>query len=414
MRNYRRFTPSSRNRFCSIYEGACVTHEGSLGFDYIYSDEDAGGHVQVCPRRGGKEHGLFTYRSAYGADGRISVPCGETPTASASDVVNGFGFQDTYAPENAARGTLLDMLQLPATATVSFSCDGFPSTVPAILRRIPTQYLTVGNTVTVDLEGIFEAAEWMPLEIQPEVGDEAIASVDMVGTRLRIHPLADGETEVLLNAVNEYGSTVNAFSISVGEFVDLFWYHSGPDYHAGVFHSRLIPVGSTCGRFSCGPVEGHNSVEPSHGTHCLLQERLSPEWGSVRFRYESSEGGETGERLFEICPHPTAYPKNRPGWYTYLVPRGGGMAGCFEGEEHAQRRFLFEGNGFRLVNGTVTEVPSLESPPLVGIRFYGPLGYANSMVSDGLSVSAQLGVDDFVVAEHVCRQTPWLGRGSDG
>ena len=86
-----------------------------------------------------------------------------------------------------------------------------------------------------------------------------------------------------------------------------------------------------------------------------------------------------------------------------LVPRGGGMAVCFEGEEHAQRRFLFEGNGFRLVNGTVTEVPSLESPSLVGIRFYGPLGYANSMMSDGLSVSAQLGVDDFVVAEHVCR-----------
>lgn len=400
-----------RDRYCTVSEYTCLTHSGSLSFDYTYSSEGAVRHVQVCPRRGGKEHGLFTRRWGAGADNGIGIDdppvhCGVTPTAPASEVIAGFKLPAAYDPDAWAgpRLELLDMLQLPAATTVSFSCDGFPNTVPVVSRRIPIQYLTVGNSVAIDLDGVFEAAEWIPLAIYPEVRDPMVASVELVGTTLRIHPHTDGETEVLLNAVNEYGSTVNDFSISVGEFVDIFWQQSD-----GVFHFTSIPESSVCGNISCGSVRGYDRrVEPSSNGRCPLREQLKPGFGSVRFRYESSESGETGKRLFEVCPHPTAYPKNLPGWYTYLIDARGGWALCndygtSDVHEHAQLRFLLEGNGFRLVNGTITEIPSLETRLTVGIRFYGPLGYANSMMEDGLSVSAQLGVDDFVVAEHVCR-----------
>lgn len=402
--------PRPGKRVCWISETTRLTHGGALSFDYSYSSEGTIGSVQVCPRRGGKERGLFTYRTGWGERRRFGdhdpdVYCGVTSTARAHEVVRGLSFQSTYEEETVSR-SLLDLLELPPATTVSFSCDGFPNTVPVTIRRLPTQYLTAEHSVTIDLEALFESADWTPLTIHPEVRDNTVASVEVVGTTLRIHPLANGETEVLLNAINEYGSTVNAFSISVGEFVDLFWHRQG-----GVFHSRSVPADdfyeSPCGDYACGRVEGHQGVEPGADGRCPLYEQLKPDWGSVRFRYESSEKAETGERLFEVCPRPAAYPKNLPGWYTYLVDRRGGWRPCnrpgtIDRAEHAQLRFLFEGNGFRLVNGAVIEIPSLESRPVVGIWFPGPFGYGAGEIG-GLDVRTQLGVDDFVTAERVCR-----------
>lgn len=415
---------SGAERFCSFYEGACVTKgglrsdQGFLSFDYAFSSEGAVGHVQVCPRRGGKEFGLSSYRMGSGAlrgrDYDPSVYCGTSTSPASEVIVDRFRFRDTYDPEMHA-GELLDMLQLPATTTVSFSCDGFPDTVSVISRRMPIQYLTVGNSVTVDLDGVFEASEWMPLAIYPEVRDEAVARVELVATTtLRIYPLAEGETEVLLNAVNEYGSTVSTFSISVGRYVDIFWEHR-PGYYrgwGGVFYIDSVPEGdpfeSLCGTYSCGHVEGYDYVEPSSDGTCPLYEKLTPAWGSVRFRYESSEDSETGERRLKVCPFPASYPKNPPGWYSYLVNSEGVSVACHtQDREHARRRFLFEGNGFRIVNDP--RDPSLGH----GIRFDGPLGYANSMMDGGLRVSTQLGLDELHLDADVCRAEDHVWQGTN-
>ena len=403
---------------CSISELTCLTHKNSLGFDYRYSGEGGVGHVQVCPRRGGSDYGLSTLRLGLGADGGgfaddgPPVYCGLTSAASAYEAGTAFDLPRTYAPE-AASATLLDMLKLPADTEVSFSCDGFPSTVPVVSRRIPTQYLTAGNVVTVDLEGVFEAAEWMPLAIYPEVRDENVASVELAGTTLRIRPLADGETEVLLNAVNEYGATVGAFPISVGEFVDIFWYLKGGKYG----WSKVAP-GTECGDVACGRVDGHDYVEPSPGPpdcnvdeggfcqvrprsdeHCPRYSALQPEWGSARFRYESSADAETGERVFEVCPRPggetcwsgSKYPKNTPGRKTFLVDRRGVSASCYD--ESPQVRFLFGDGGFALSKGE-------DGVARIGWYAGGPLPH-----SAALPFHAQVGVDydDVVLAPDLCR-----------
>ena len=405
------------DRFCRFVDVTSWTHRPYLGFDYRYSSEGAVGLVQVCPRRGGKEHGLFTYRLGQGKQNRFGndpdVYCGVTATVPASEVIGGYGLPDLYAPEAMSK-SLLEMLQLPADTKVSFSCDDFPYTVPVISRRIPVQYLTVGNTVTVDLEGVFEAAEWTQLAIYPEVDNKAIASVEVVGTVLRIHPLANGDTEVLLNAVNEYGTTVSTFPIAVGEFVNVFWYLRG-----GTFGWWKVPVSTPCGDIACGRVEGHRYVEPSLGPpdcndsspcqqplsdeHCPTYWSLQPEWGSARFRYESSAGDAPGERLFEVCPTPggwsspglgwsgLAYPKNLPGRKTFLVDRRGVSVSCYDASlESSQIRFLFGDGGFAMLE---------DEHGVAKISFRGsPLPN-----SAALPVHAQLGVDDVVIAEHVCR-----------
>ena len=401
---------------CSISELTCLTHKNSLGFDYRYSGEGGVGHVQVCPRRGGGDYGLSTLRLGLGADGGgfadddPPVYCGLTSAASAYEAGTALDLPRTYAPE-AASATLLDMLKLPADTEVSFSCDGFPNTVPVVSRRIPTQYLTAENAVTVDLDGVFEAAAWMPLAIYPEVRDESIASVELAGTTLRIHPLADGETEVLLNAVNEYGTTVAAFSISVGEFVDIFWYLKG-----GKYGWWKVPPRTECGDIACGRVDGHGYVEPSPGPpdckglcqgprsdeHCPRYSALQPEWGSARFRYESSADAETGERIFEVCPLPggedcwsgSKYPKNTPGRKTFLVNRRGVSVSCYDSDlESSQIRFLFGDGGFALSKGE-------DGVARIGFRTGGPLPY-----SAALPFHAQVGVeyDDVVLAPHLCR-----------
>ncbi len=406
------------DRFCQVIDRTRWTHRPWLGFDYLYSEEGSG-QVQVCPRRGGKEHGLFTYRSGAGKRNRFgddpNVYCGVTTTVSASEVIDGYRLRDLYASE-AKSERLLEMLQLPAGTAVSFSCDGFPNTVPVVSRRIPTQYLTAGNAVTVDLDGVFEAAEWMPLAIYTEVRDESIASVELAGTTLRIRPLADGETEVLLNAVNEYGATVGAFPISVGEFVDIFWYLKG-----GKYGWWKVPPRTECGDIACGRVDGHGYVEPSPGPpdcnvdegglcqirprsdeHCPRYSALQPEWGSARFRYESSADAETGERIFEVCPLPggedcwsgSKYPKNTPGRKTFLVDRRGVSVSCYDSDlESSQIRFLFGDGGFALSKGE-------DGVARIGFRTGGPLPY-----SAALPFHAQVGVeyDDVVLAPHLCR-----------
>ena len=416
-----RIVPSRRTNlndvYCTFSKSTCVTHENSLGFDYAYSSEGTVGHVQVCPRRGGREHGLSTFPSTYTADD-YPIYCGVTATASASEVIDGFRFGNTYAPEARLSAELLELLQLPEATEVSFSCDDFPATVPVISRRIPTQYLTVGNAVTMDLEGVFEAAEWVPLAIYTEVGDEEVAGVEVVGAGLRIHPIKDGETGVSLIAGNEYGSTVSTFSISVGEFVDLFWQKPG-NSHGAVFQRKRVPTGFYCGDYSCGRVGDRQQIVPGSDGHCPLIEVLKPAWGSARFRYESSETDVIGERILEVCPAPgpnridyswkgLGYPKNRPGWYTYLVDGSGTWRPCYaeqeDGEvdrdEWAQIRFLLDGGGFRLVNGTVTD--SVGSRAVEGILFQVGDTFG---VMDGAPIAEQLGVDDFVVTTSACPRT---------